>query len=80
MEVFIFALGCAIPAALLWLFSHPTRDETDDEYMDRIFTKHPHGKKRLRQRVPEYGYSKTRKRRRSPRPRCHRPKDKESRE
>jgi hypothetical protein len=58
MEILIFALGCALPAAFVFLFSHPTRAETDDEYVDRIFTKRPHGKNRLRKRVPEYGYSK----------------------
>jgi len=61
MEALILLLGAGIPALFLYLFSHPTRDETDDEYMDRIFTRSPKGKGRLRKRVPEYGYSKRRK-------------------
>ena len=64
MGALIFVLGCAIPAALLFLFSRPTRDETDNEYMDRIFTHKTTGRARLRQRVPEHGYSKRRTTRR----------------
>jgi len=58
MEILIFALGCALPAALLYVFSHPTRAETDDEYVDRIFTHSPRGRDRLRKRVPEHGCSR----------------------
>jgi hypothetical protein len=37
----LFVLGCAVPAVLLCAFSRPTRDETDDEWMDRIFAAPP---------------------------------------
>ena len=60
MEALILLLGAGIPALLLCLASHPTRDETDNEWMDRIFSPSFDGDSR-RKRVPEYGYSKRRK-------------------
>ena len=51
LGLLIFVLGCAIPAVILSLLSRPMRDETEDEWMDRIFSPSFDGDSR-RQRVP----------------------------
>ena len=51
LEILILAIGCAIPAVVLCFLSHPTRDETDDEWINRIFSPSFDGDSR-RKRVP----------------------------